>query len=353
MTRLTKTGTNTEHLQPLRDLVALVERYSGQGRRAGNSFTYRCPNPQHPDNTPSFTVTRDKRGTWRASCWSQCQFRGDALDLVCWLDGCTKAQGADKLRAFMGLPAREIWVPPVQKRPAAQPAPKALQPLTARHHKTQKPNADTCQKVLNSYLTFRGWPEWVVSQFGLSVVADDRGLVRVRHPFYAHTAEGCQPVAFQDRATGQALPKWKGPQGVPLPLYNGHTLTDEVRAVLICEGPADTISACVAVKNHPGVTAVGVAGVNAWRTEWAHLFTGRMVVTVADSDTAGGTLRDRVEDDLTPITKSLLHLLLPTEVNDLTDYCKQYGYELVGDNLSALFWLPLLSEFGLTAEVVS
>ncbi len=364
MNRLTNSGPIADHRQPLSDLVALVDlpalvqNYAGPGRGAGNTVTFRCPNPQHSDRNPSFTVTKDNSGKWRAACWSQCQFRGDALDLVCWLDGCTKAEAADRLRSFMGLPAREIWVPPVQKRPAAPPEPKAVQALTAQQQKVNTPDAETCRKVMTSYLKHRGWNESVVDQFGLSVVADSRGTLSIRHPFHADTPEGRAVVAYQDRLVGKPdndAPKWKGPKGVALPLYNVTALAGEVRAVVICEGPADTISATVAMHQaaEPRVVAVGVAGVKAWRTEWAHLFTGRMVLTAADNDEAGDGLRKKLEHDLLPVASSVQHLLLPSDINDFTEYCLKYGHARIGDEIAGGLWHRLLSLHHMTAEVVS
>ena len=67
------------------ELPALVEARSGQGRRSGGRYLFRCPNPAHPDTHPSFTVWRTPAGKWRARCQSQCDWQGDALDLVQWL----------------------------------------------------------------------------------------------------------------------------------------------------------------------------------------------------------------------------------------------------------------------------
>jgi hypothetical protein len=150
-------------------------------------------------------------------------------------------------------------------------------------------------------------------------------------------------------------PKWKGPKGVALPLYNVTALAGDVRAVVICEGPADTISATVAMQSasEPRVVAVGVAGVKAWRSEWAHLFTGCMVLTAADNDEAGDGLRKKLEHDLLPVASSVQHLLLPPGINDFTDWCLQYGYARIGDEISAGLWHRLLSLHHMTAEVVS
>lgn len=362
MTRLTKTQTNAEHcdeitnLVALVDLPALVERYSGPGKGAGNRFTYRCPNPQHADSTPSFHVYRDKRGKWRCTCWSQCNWKSkDALDLICWLEGCDIPRGKDKLRAFMGLPASDTWVPPVQKRPAAPPMLKPQRTIAEQLQATRTPSPEICEQVMAEYLHWRGWSESDIRHFGLSVVLDDYGRVRVRHPFHEQTPEGRKVVAWQDRAKGNAKQKWIGPEGVTLPLHNVDALNDEVRAVIICEGPADTISATVALHKsaHPRIVAVGVAGVHGWRDEWAPLFAGRRVLTAADSDAAADNLRETVDKSLRPVALTIQHLLLPKEVKDLTEWCLQCGHGRIGDDLATIFSVALLKESGLTAEVVA
>ncbi len=331
--------------EPLDDLVrrvdmpALVERYSGQGRRSGSSFTFTCPNPQHPDRNPSFTVTQDKRGKWRGICYSQCQWSGDALALVQWLDGGDVRAAADRLRAFLGEPSTDTWRPVALKQ-TAPPLVSVPAPLPTE---TRRPPEQVCAQVLTDYLHWRHWPDWTVDMFGLSVVLDDRGAVRVRHTFYGPTDDGCEVLAWQDRAKGDALPKWKGPHGRPLPLYNLPALRRSgITAAVICEGPADTISATVALQGSAQMrmVAVGVPGVNGWRTEWAQLFAGLAVLTAADNDKAGNLLRDRIEHDLAPVHCTLRHLMLPSDVKDMNDWCRQHGHSAIGDALAALAPTP-------------
>jgi hypothetical protein len=140
-----------------------------------------------------------------------------------------------------------------------------------------------------------------------------------------------------------------------LPLYNVAALAGDVRAVLICEGPPDTISATVAMHAaaEPRVVAVGVPGAGSFRAEWADLFAGHLVLTVADSDEAGDKLRAHLEKHLLPVASSVQHLLLPSGIKDMTDWCLQYGYARIGDDISGALWHRLLSMHGMTAEVLS
>lgn len=351
--------------EPLADLVArvdlpaLVERYSGPGRGRGTAFTFQCPNPQHADRHPSFTVTY-KGGKWLAACWSACNWRGDALALVQWLEGCDVRAAADRLRAVNNEPALDTWTGPVRRtKPAPAPVAPAELPTD-----TRTPSPEACERTLARYLDYRGWPSWVVDEFGLSVVLDDYGRVRVRHTFYAPVeGGGREVVAWQDRGKD---PKWIGAKGVPLPLYNLPALAADLSAVVVCEGPADTISAAVALRNYPAIGAVGVAGTGGWRTEWAELLEGRTVITVADNDDAAQRLRDTMTRDLKHTRGRLVHVTPPDPLKDLTDWCQCVGFATVGTYLNGLArieppiespeyletWIRLLTEGGISVEVV-
>ena len=360
-----KTLQDSRHkAEPLADLIArvdlpaLVTRYSGPGRGSGSSFTFQCPSPQHADRHPSFTVTR-KQGKWLAACWSACNWNGDALALVQWLEGCDVRTAADRLRAVNNEPALDTWTGPVRR---TKPAP-APQVPTSLPTDTRIPSPEVCADMMARYLELRGWPEWVVHEFGLSVVLDDRGRVRVRHTFYAPIeGEPHKVVAWQDRGKE---PKWIGAKGVPLPLYNLPALARDLSAVVICEGPADTISAAVALRDYPALGAVGVAGVGGWRTEWVHLLEGLTVITVADNDDAAQKLRDNITKDLKHTPGRLVHVTPPDPVKDLTDWCTAVGFTTVGTYLNKLArveppadspeyldtWVRLLTEGGFSFEV--
>lgn len=342
MNRLQRHQHSAGHREPLRDLVgrvdlpSLVEQYAGPGRRSGSaSFTYCCPNPQHPDRHPSFTVSRDPQGRWWAACWSQCAWHGDALALVQWLTGCDVRTAADRLRAFMGIHEYpDTWQPPaVKQRPAAPVIERRALPAH-----TPTPDALVCSEVMGKYLAHRQWPESVVQQFGLSVVTT-QGVPAVRHPFYVLNADGVPEVdTWQDRLhlQGRKGSKWVAATGRPLPLYNMPALSmPDLAAVVICEGPADTVSATVALQSaaFPRIVAVGVAGARGWRSEWAPLFADMTVLVAADNDEAGHKLRRDIEADLLPIASELWHLQLPPDVNDLTDWCRRKGSAGVGEQL--------------------
>ncbi len=65
------------------DLLAEVERRAGPPARvSGETSTFRCPHPDHPDETPSFSVKGER---WR--CWSACNQGGDIIDLLVRMSG--------------------------------------------------------------------------------------------------------------------------------------------------------------------------------------------------------------------------------------------------------------------------
>lgn len=316
--------------RPLSDLVArvdlcsLVERYTSSGRASGGRVTYSCPNPAHPDRSPSFTVTTDSNGRQSARCWSLCAWSGDALELVKWLEGVSTAEAARKLRAILGEPE------PVRAAPRNR-APGRPRALTAPRDTAPRPTAERAQRFLERYLTARGWPASVVERHGLEVVIDSRGALRVRHPFTVPDGAGAwRALYWQDRGNRASVPRWLSPSGAQPILYNLRALSQEpLEAVVICEGPADTITAELALEGCPLVACVGVPGVGAWRSEWAELFTGLRVAVAADNDAAGQRLEEAVRADLGRVA------LVRPKAGDLTETALEHGLEAVRDLLLA------------------
>jgi 5S rRNA maturation endonuclease (ribonuclease M5) len=297
------------------DLVALVSTYAGSGRTTGSRTTFHCPHPGHIDRHPSFvvSVTRNGRQVWR--CFSQCDRHGDALELVKWLDSLDTATAAARLRSFLGdataatqRPTRRMSVRPVPSADLSQ----QCSPI----------DNERASWLLEKYAGSRGWDMQTVERFGLTVVRDARGCERIRHPFYAKNAEGEWVCAYwQDRGTRDVLPKWLSPRGVSPVLFNLRSLeSDTVRAVVICEGAPDTITAASALSDAESIACVGVPGVSAWRPEWAPMFQSLRIVVAADPDDAGHRLEDAVRKTIPkPIT-----LIRPNH-GDLTETAKAVG----------------------------
>lgn len=98
------TSTTTRHdripeILARTNLQSLVSEVAGPAVRIdGSSANYRCPNPRHVDNHPSFTV---KGQRWR--CWSQCGASGNAIDLMLFVGWAkTKAEAIAFLARRLG-----------------------------------------------------------------------------------------------------------------------------------------------------------------------------------------------------------------------------------------------------------
>jgi DNA primase len=97
------------------DLVALVERYTGQhGLRDGVRLRWACPHPDHADTDPSFVVYARKQPP-DFFCYG-CGWGGDVITFVMGIKGLDKAGALDWLAACVGLDAP--WPSPNREKPA-------------------------------------------------------------------------------------------------------------------------------------------------------------------------------------------------------------------------------------------
>lgn len=346
----------TTHTRPpLRELVEaidlprLVEQYAGPGKKQGKHYAFRCPNPAHADTHPSFVAFfAPQRRRWLCVCNSACGQIGDAFDFVKWVRGCDDREAATELRRFAGEP--DNFARPYRHKPTR---PEATSPLT----EVTAPAALDDRDTLARYLEGRAWPEWVAERFGLTVVADRFGAKRVRHPFYAFATEGEVLRVIEAGSQARALDprakvRWLGDEGVALPLYNLTALeADTVRAVVLCEGPADTISATIAAEacGLDGVACVGVPGVQAWGTsakaEWVKWLSGLFVLVAGDNDAAGEHFAAQVAADLEGVAAGV-SVVVPSPGDDLGEMLTEVGPGEVG----ALF-AQHLEALGAVADV--
>lgn len=321
--KLKHTAQIASPLPPLRDLVrsvslsALVEKYAGAGKSGGRLF--RCPNPAHDDNSPSFSVFASRSGGELCGCFV-CGHVGDALDFLKWLHSCDTITAIKELRDFSGVAA---------PRPALKPKSRP-RTLTATHPVGIVNDPQT----LSNYLDARGWPEEVAETFGLQVMHDYEGVARIRHPYRAWIGGELVEAGWQGRRLDAVNErKWLNAPGVSLPLYNLPALDrDNLTHAVICEGAADTITASIALDHLPSWACVGVAGVQAWRDEWAQFFTGLAVVIAADNDEAGEKLNARIAESLRGVAAEIV-AVCPAG-NDLTDMSRTHGIASVRNLLA-------------------
>ena len=74
-------------------------------------------------------------------------------------------------------------------------------------------------------------------------------------------------------------------------------------------------------------TAVTAGGVNNWRSEFAHYFTGARVVILPDNDVPGLDLKDKIIADLKPFAHSIKWVVTSkAEHGDVTDYLEKEGH---------------------------
>lgn len=320
---------NSSHTEELHDLIArvdlprLVERYSPLIRRTGASWLYRCPNPAHEDRTPSFTVSVHNSREL-ARCWSSCGWSGDALDLVEWLENLDRIPAIKWLRAYVGDAPRAV------ARTSVSPTRGSVDLSSVE---TRIPPEHVAQASLRRYLDRRGIPEderlGIVHEFSLSTVLDGRGQVRIRHPYLIPDGRGSSRVGWwQDRALGPSSIRWLSPSGVASIPYNLPALEDEkIRAVVICEGPGDTITATRALRNSPGIVAIGIPGANSWKDNYAPLLGGLEVIIATDNDEAGEQLANSISRVVPSARRAEL------TAHDLTDQALEEGIESVRESI--------------------
>ena len=305
------------------DLNVLVEYFAGVGESSGSSIRYRCPHPEHFDQHPSFSVATLSDGRERAKCWSQCGWHGDALDFIEW---------------HLRIDTRDAieWLTNWNNNPTSVNA-QTVMSENAHEPRNQVPmdNSSPVKGVIASqtmqdYLTWRQWPKEVVAEFSLSVVQEPNGDLRIRHPFLSPDADGIWTASYwQDRSVADSALKWMSPKNGTSTLYNLQSLErEELQAVVICEGPADTISAWVALRNHDGIAVIGVPGAQTWRSEYAQLVQGLKIVVAADNDDAGRNL----ESAICASVSQEVFIARPTD-GDITDTIKTRGIAAVRELL--------------------
>lgn len=299
-----------QELVALADLHELVARYATPVKRNAHSSCFHCPNPLHEDKHPSFTVSTSRNGKQMARCLSQCNWRGDALDFLKWIENVNTIEALSMLREFLGV------------NTIAESARRTTKPAPLQQTCTPL-SSEKAREFLEKYCRSRSWPLGVIEAYGLHVVLDQKRKPRVRHNYYVkhHESGEWVPGYWQDRGDKYAEPKWLSPRGSTPILFNLPSLeVANLEAVVICEGAPDTITASLALEGCPLVAAVGVPGVNAWQPKWAELFTGLRVVVAADCDSAGEALEQAVSSSL-PTPPAYFR---PSR-NDLTETVKEIG----------------------------
>ncbi len=309
------------------DMPALLERYSGAGRKQGSRWLFRCPNPQHADNRPSFDVSYAK-GKW----WGSCRSEGvhvDAIDLLVWIGQAADRKEAIRILADMaGFGNGGSDLPPVTPKPPPQ------------HRRDEgeldlnPARPDNPEAVMRTFLRLRGWGEQVVDLFGLEAVLDNRGRPRVRFPWKDHRGN---ILFYQDRAAWSDPAKaarWRSPAGVSAPFPFGMARLAELDDpamwaneyergdVFICEGPSDAVSLTDAF---PDTVVIGVPGGNTPHKPWARALSGLHTFIVADADDQGDRYRIDWAEKLERHAECIYQVRVPPQWGDLDGWRKSVG----------------------------
>ena len=304
------------------DLNVLVEYFAGVGEISGSSIRYRCPHPDHLDERPSFTVVMSPDGRQRARCWSQCDWHGDALNFVEWHLG---IDTRDAIGWLTDWNETAVAISPLATTRETYPT---AQLLPVDNSLTV--SGVVANQAMADYLNMRDWPSNVEDQFSLSVVQEPNGDLRIRHPFFTPDREGIWTASYwQDRSVGSSDIKWKSPRNGTSTLFNLPSLENEqIHTVVICEGPADTITASVALRNIDGIAVIGVPGAQAWRPEYSQLVHDLKIVVAADNDVAGQLLESAICSSVNQTV-----LIARPQDGDITDTANIRGMSAVRELL--------------------
>lgn len=115
------------------------------------------------------------------------------------------------------------------------------------------------------------------------------------------------------------------PEGVKSTMYNLPAALKAIKKgfpVYITEGEKD-----VNTLKELRYTAVTAGGVNDWKKEFAHYFTGARVVILPDNDAPGLDLKDKIIADLKPFAHSIKWVVTSkADKGDVTDYLTKEGH---------------------------
>jgi hypothetical protein len=340
------------------DLRRLVEAYGGT--TSGASKAYRCVLPAHADSTPSLNVsTHQGKARWR--CFG-CGAGGDYLDLVEAVEGLSKREAIEKLRSMLGVPFTATRT--ATRAPSSfTPKPEPRRELRAATDDLRRLPAADGRALLEHYLDERGWPSSVVERFGLAAV-EFRGP-RVLHPLSGYVNGNLELVSWQLRLDLRLpetaeRPKWWSKAGASLTFYGIEALErDDLEGVVLVEGPADQITATLALEavGASGWCALGIVGAKSLGG-LEELVRGLSVVVAFDHD-ENGTGDEAAGKVVAALGRPVVRVRPSLEDKDITAAAKRLGLETVGewlrnsDPVAAATTRPLLTDEELVAYVLA
>ncbi len=269
--------------------------------------------PRHrPGHTRSAHCQEWPDGRWTFRC-HVCDIGPlDVIDLLVEL-----GEVVDRGAAIRQLGATEDVVDfHTVQRSEPRPDPPPTEPMTSEPN--ERMDGVEAERILADYLTTRQWRPETSRALDLHVVRRN-GEARIRHPFTA----GGRWYAAQDRAVGSSAPKWMTTKGSKLIPYNLDAIVrtkEHLSCLVLCEGPADTITLLDTFgTDYP---ALGIPGAGNWKSQWTRAIKSAgwpSVAVASDNDEAGDRLRATIAEELDGIA-GVRCLEIPDGCSDLNDW---------------------------------
>lgn len=249
-----------------RFLAACEARTGCRARRAGSGWITRCP--AHDDRRPSLSVREGDRVPVVATCFAGCTWR--------------------EITAALGLAASEL--PAAERQPLRRrfPPSRSPEPLPSDAELERFRLALLMSDAMERLEELRGWNLDAIA--GLELGLDG---TRVVFPVQDEHGELVNVLRYQPNPARRFGPKLRALRGRPRDLFPGPELYPADEPLVLVEGEPDAVTG-VAL----GLRAVGVPGVQGWRSEWAPRFEGRRVALLFDADEPGRKLARKVWRDL-------------------------------------------------------
>lgn len=273
------------------DVEKLLERLEIKGRETGGGrrFEAICPNPNHPEKTPSWFIRNNPGEPYHASHKCQgCGFGGGPLALVMAVNGGDE----DDARAYL----KDLAAPP--------PMPVKID-IEVVHHVPKEFELPPCFVMGRNpehfpvehreYLLARV-PEWQGVRWGLGYVTrckckGKRHANRIAIPVRDERGKLC---SYTTRAIGKARAKYVEPsqeEGAVRAIF-GSQYWEEKKIVVLVEGPFDALAVERVIGKEHAVGAL--RGSSPHPSTLARLSMFERVILMTDPDKAGQKAREIV-----------------------------------------------------------
>jgi DNA primase len=314
------------------DLVELAEELLGPGRGRGRWATWRCPAPQHGDQTgatPPVTIFAGRDGLQRYHCHA-CGAGGTAIDLVMAVRGTSVRDAIEELADRAGCPPHEPRPRPARHESrraeprAAPPDPAVEAYVSACEHQLWTPRGEP----VRSWLRRRGLDDDVLAANRVGADPGPRFLARPAGLPHRGSAAVFPALADTGRAIylqaryldpGRAGRKYDNPSehlavNPRVASLRAQNARDDV--LLVCEGIPDGLVAVQAGFRAAVVLGAGLPSPSI-ASELATLAGDVPIVLAFDADTRGRAGTTRLAELLAGHARRVGVLEVPERHGDL------------------------------------